>query len=75
MSKSTKCLFAVAIVMQVAHFVLLNNCKWNKAYYITDTHMFLMYLCSFNSIIYTICGMASFNQDKQFKVLNEQLQA
>lgn len=64
MSKWTKILFSVAFISQIILFVYLNDCKLGNVYYINETDLFLMGLCSVTSIMYVVAGMMSHQNDK-----------
>lgn len=68
MSKWTKVLFSVAVFSQIMVVFVLLDCKFGKAYYITDTDWFLLGLCSINTIMYVICGMISHQNDKSLAI-------
>ena len=73
MSNWTKGLFIIALGLQVFFFIMLNDYKFGEVYYINSAEMFLLMLCSATSILYTVAGFISYNQDKQFKELHDKL--
>ena len=63
MSNWTKGFIGVAILSQVALFIILFGCKAEGSFYITGIDLFSLVLCSLNTVVYIFASITSYYND------------